>query len=506
MDNNLTQMAQEASASLAAWKERQSVRQEKAIARQAKKEAAAEGNANPAGEGSGKVDARETTKLLVAMAAWGSREGVELILRSGGDLSEQDEEQMTPALAAIWAGHAALAVWMMERPQYQWVADRHKGGNTPTELRVAIMASARHPHMLDFAKSVAKKRPSLWDEPTFSKEKFWGRDKEDESLIFRALTENPKAASWMIGERPLAAKSILEAATQNNEPYRSYVGEFSMAALILAIGDGDEACASFLLEYARPLIETPWGKGPGSEACGANLISRIFKEDNAAALGWIFAKCPKLAAEALAKVRSQGRPWRLELNTRSGMKFEELTKEFNAGARTMAEKARRGSLATWAAHEKADSCLEMILGMPSFKSQVASMQSDPEFGWVDVFMIVDPKRVELLAEAGFDFAKQAPGDWGYAAIGLCGGDPTIKWLEMIGKRFSDLLGPRSSDGKTAFEVAEMFLSGQRSQRAGEASSNKVGKWAAICEKAAMKAGAGRGKSSKAIKAKSARRL
>lgn len=78
---------------------------------------------------------------------------------------------------------------------------------------------------------------------------------------------------------------------------------------------------------------------------------------------------------------------------------------------------------------------------------------------------------------------------------------------MIGKRFSRLLGPRASDGKTAFELAEEFLQGKSSGRSGEGSAAKVGKWAAICEKAAMRTGAGRGKSTKEIKqAKSARRL
>lgn len=507
MTQHLTTIVEEASASLAAWRLRESARETKAAARQAKQAGAAPEATTPAAGEQAVVGSKEANALLMAMAAWGSREGVEFMLERGGDLCARNDERMTPALAAISRGNAELAMWMIERPEYQWVGDRYPAGGVQTELRAAISASSLHPQMLDFAKSVAKMRPALWSEPKTRKDRFGKACNEDESLVLKTLAENPKAAAWVIGERPLAAKSILEAAMENNSSY-PHSGDFSNQALIRAINNGDEASANALLEYARPLIETPWGSGRGSELRGGALIAHLLQNDDAAALAWFFAKAPKLAAEALDKTQGQGRPWSYGLSTKSSLKIDALIHELDMGSRGQkGQEKKRGSLAIWAAHEKADACLEIILGMPSFRAQVASMQSTPEFGWVDVFLIAEPKRVEALADAGFDFAKQAPDDWGYAAIGLCIGSPSIKWLEMIGKRFSGLLGPRASDGKTAFELAEEFLQGKRSGSSGEGSAAKVGKWAAICEKAAMRTGAGRGKSTKEIKqAKSARRL
>lgn len=509
-------LAQEAGASLAAWIAGQKAKEAKALARQsAPAKEAKEAGAADQGPPPVKVKkSQQATELLLGMAAWGSKEGVELLLRNGADLSGKGSEGSTPVLEAIRRGHAELARWMMSLPEYEWISDRYPQGGLPSELRVAVTTSFYWPSMLDFAKEVARMRPSLWEEPLhFGEWRLRGADaktaRDDSLLILDALESSAPVAAWLIGQRPATAKMVLDAAAVDGKDY-PYSGEFSTGGLVRAIHSGDEAAACAILDYSRPLIEAAWTAGRGAGSRGSTLIAQLLGRDDAAALGWIFARSPILAEQALLKTRGQGRSTSYPQGPeRNGIALGALAKELGEGAqkRDRSGSERRGSLAMWAAHEKAVECLEVILGMPSFKQQLASMQSTPEFGWVDAFLIMEPKVVEQLAGAGFDFSKIAPDDWSYAAMGLCMREPTIKWLEMIGKKFSGQLGPRASDGKTPFEIAQQYLAEKSSRSRGEDRAAKVGKWASVCEKAAMRTGSSRAKSTKAAKmAKSARRL
>lgn len=416
---------------------------------------------------------RALTKVLVPLASIGSRDGIERALAQGANLANARERGLNPAMAAILGGHGGLAMWIMGQPGHAW-ADQLKLGMVYSELSAALSIDD-----VNMFEHLCRVRPGL-----LSKSKGFAHNYyQTIELMDVALNGAPRIAAWLASNKP----EIAEKGLKNELPYWMDRGR----ALSRAIGQRLPEAAE-LFEFLRGELED------GGSKMGPRLVDFFVRGDDATSLAWVFTQSPKIALEWAGGVYGSGNNSGATYGMKSAGAKETAWDErlFRAAQSKGGSAALRIPMAIWAAGHKACDCVDFLLDIPAFNSQVASCQSQPEdWFWEAAYLnIGEPRIVASLAKAGFDFAKPTPGDWAYPALFMRANKPTIKWLEMVGKEMSNLLGARALDGKTPFDMCSDSHGAELARKA-----------RACAEKVAMKGVSGRKRGGGEAKAKAAPR-
>lgn len=413
--------------------------------------------------------AKSMTKVLVPLASIGSREALEEAFAMGADLSKAVENGVVPAVAAIRGGHAEVAKWLMERQGHGQELSRW---GSQSELSAAVEADDAQ-----LCEWIAKRRP-------------WQASKQavQESQMFdAALRGSPKAAAWLIGSG---------LAGSGNKP-RSFDWRGSPAGSIAkAAKAGDMRSAEAIFGHLAKSFE---GGVPANNAWGslsAQFFDRALRADDPELLAWGMGKSQDLAKAAMRPLPGYlVTEWRGYWMGREGPSSVQLAKRVQAnGAAKLST-----TLPMWAACVGAVACLDLLLAVDAFRAMPAMMQAEPEkYLWeAGIMSVTDPAVAALLEGAGYDFDKRSDEGWCHAALILADGRPTVKWLEWIGKSKPHQLSgaPEGShgslEGRSPFALA--------SQVGYSANAAQLAKWQSVCEKAAMRSGAGRSRATKEVK-------
>lgn len=419
---------------------------------------------------------RMLTKALIPLASIGSRDGLERALAQGADLGRAAAGGVNPAMAAILAGHGDVAMWIIGQAGHRW-SDEGRVGGVYSELSAAMSADN-----VEVFERVSGARPGLLGKSRAHA----GFYRSEGTMMDAALSGSPRVAAWLARHEPSVAAQRCRPA--GGGPYPYWIDR--SLALSKAI-EGRLPEAAELLEFLRSDIESP------SEPEGLGLVERFVRADDAASLAWVFERSPRLGllcARGVAggRVHKAGQHWARD----PGVVGAGLAGRVRGAWAPGSAADPRVPMAIWAAGHKALECASLLLDIPVFAGQVAACQERPErWLWEVAYLQVGERAiVELLGKAGLDFSRSAPGDWSYPALFMMANKPSVKWLGMVGKEMSGLLGARGRDDKTPFDVCAAAH--------GEGVALKA---RACAEKAAIRGAAGRGGGTRAAKAKGAPR-
>ena len=410
--------------------------------------------------------AKAMTKVLVPLAEIGAKEAIEKAIAQGGSLKGAIVDGRNPAMAAIDGGHKELALWICRHPDHQWRWEGPSGRAGRTELSSAI--NVDDPQLCE---ELCQMRPSLLEESNHGQKGYvpWGQ----RSLMSHAMSNFPKAAAWLAQKRPDLAKAWEKSAGAGS------------GALMAALSQGDTDSAAKLWPWVKNAVEAR-GKISSSQGAGKNhmvygLLKAVLEADNPKALGWLLAQSPAIAAKLLNGAM-------LDAALDGGISMWTISRQpDHPWAKGLLDEIKAaesspGNLGLWAAREGALDCFEFLMSIPAFKDQFSKVQHEGK-AWIFAMAEArDPAMVEAMERGGFDFSLEAAPGWGAAALMLSSyKGPTQKWLEMVGREKSSWLAPSKASGLRAFELVRSLSH----------HDGNLGKWEAVCEKAAMKSSAGR---------------
>jgi hypothetical protein len=413
---------------------------------------------------------QELANMATRLASWGLEEGLRQVEVEGADLS-MTNGSATPACAAIMAGHAELALWVMSRPSHQWSARRYP--HHRCEMSAAVQRD--DPELLARIDALD---PQLLALP--SPNRVEGETRAD-FLFAEAMGESPRCAAWLARKNPETAQRWAEKVSGKEGRY------FTALAPLLARAQGLMEEADALLTWCLPLI-----KG-STQGLAHQFLQGVAKNDDVEGLAWLFESHPAWAAELAQNGVSLFdfrygwlKPdWKQEDKAppcKKSIKRIDRAKGYNHDP--IQNPRLTMPLAVWLAREEAQDCLDFALGMPAFKDQLGRSQKEPEtYLWEAAYQITDPATVGKLARAGFDFDQENEEGWNYLSMVVYSHAANGKWLEMMGMKHSSQGDARGADGKTAFELARM----------GREPHKQLDKWRLVFERSAIRSGAGKSK-------------
>lgn len=423
---------------------------------------------------------KSMTKVLIPLASMGSREMIEKALGKGAKLDQAYEKGMTPAVAAIMAGHIDLAKWLVEHPNHAWVEKRLRKQKGFTELSAAVWVDS--PELCEF---LTTRNPGLID---ISSPLTYG----DVSLVDLAYHQSPRAAAWLVKNHK--DKFVDNLSLQKKKPAGYYYSWYSRsAALVKALSQGDEESANAMFEHSRTLLESELKMGVAEQSLLLDWINECIKHDEPKALAWIMNKSERAARSMLMGVKGCGVQVN-EYTAMDGAIMPAFVKRLKSYGGAWGRDAVSLPLALAAANGGAQDCLDMLLQIEAFRDQVSHAQKEgSNWLWESVFACVnDPSIVKSLQNVGFDFCKSTDDGMNYASMAIKFDIATVKCLEMIGREMSELLAPRALDNKTPFDLAAMA----------KYPNPRLSKMQAICDKVAIRSSASRSKATREMKAKS----